>query len=298
LLLSNLALAALAAFLLPMSATSGRADVDGQVVKLQRWVNGEKNYFIHPVGAGSKFQSISPAKSKEMFCPSKLPDLCQIEFAAVGLYDADYRRFWVMKGVDDKGVSQLYLDSDGDNCFTDERPLKTKNKTAKYHLEDSPEWVMSKYVKSETEVRYHHSVNGKIQTGNFAIHLVYVPEKNFLEFDSNEFWLGEARFGKQSYPIALYGGLMAGWYLRATFDETNDLSHNEIRVDLNRNGVFEDMTVFDPTTETVVQERYLVSEPFVVDGHYYKVDSISRNGDHLVVKILPQPTSELSKLNG
>lgn len=298
-LLSNLVLAALAAFLLPMSASSGGADSDGQIVRLQRWINGAQSYFIQPVGAGSKFQKISAAKNKEMFCESKLPAaLCDIEYAAIGIYDTDYRRYWVVRGVDQGGAAKMYLDTDRDNCFTDESALKIKKKTAKYNLEDSPDWVMSKYLKSEAEVSYQYSSNGKIQPGNFAIHLVYITEKNFLEFDSNEFWMGEARFGGQKYPVALYGGLTAGWYLQATFDQNSALSHNEIRVDLNRNGVFEDMTVFDPTTETVLQERYLVSEPFVVDGHYYKVDSISRNGDHLEVKIMPQANSELSKLNG
>ncbi len=295
-LLSNLVLAALAAFLLPMSESSGGAD--SQIVRLKRWVNGEQNFFIHPMGAGSKFQKISATKNKEMFCESKLPTaLCSVEYAAIGIYDTDYRRYWVMKGVDRNGASQLYLDTDGDNCFTDELPLKTKKKTAKYNLEDSPDWVMSKYLKSEAEVPYQDPSHSP-QTGRFAIYLVYVPEKNFLEFDSNEFWMGEAWFGEQKYPIALYGGLTAGWYLQATFDQTSANSRNEIRVDLNRNGVFENMTVFDPTTETVVQERYLVSEPFGVDGHYYKVDSISRNGDHLEVKIMPKANSELSKLNG
>ncbi len=305
-LTSNLLLAALAIFLLPMSERANRADDNGQVVKLQRWVNGEsargvaggKNYVIHPVGAGSKFQKMSAAKSKEIFCESRLPaNLCDVEYAAIGIYDTDYRRYWVMKGVDANGTTQLYLDTDGDNCFSDEQPLKIKKKTAKYHFEDSPQWVMSKYLKSETAVRYRYAANGRTRVGNFAIHLVYVPEKNFLEFDSNEFWMGEAWFAGEKYPIALYGGLATAWYLRATLDESLH-SQNELRVDLNRNGVFEDMTVFDPTTETVVQERHLVSEPFMVDGRYYKVESISRNGDHLEVRIMPQASSELSKLNG
>jgi beta-lactamase regulating signal transducer with metallopeptidase domain len=298
LLLSNLLLAALAIFLLPMSESSGGADDDGQIVRLKRWVNGEQNFFIHTVGAGSKFQSISVLKSKDVLCPTKLPDLCQIEFAAIGLYDNDYRRYWVMKGVDDNGATQLYLDADGDNCFSDEAPLKIKKKTAKYHLEDSPDWVMNKYLKSEAALPYQFSNTNQNQIGSFAVHLFYVPEKNFLEFDNNEFWMGEAWFGEQKYPIALYGGLMAGWYLRPTFDDPAAASQNEIRVDLNRNGVFEDMTIFDPTTETVAQERYFVNELFVVDGQYYKVDSISRMGDYLVVKILPQSNHELSKLNG
>lgn len=286
----NLVLIVLGLLLLPMAKSSGslfsNLNDDG-FIRLKRTVNGEDRYSIAGAGAGSKFQSISEGKRLEQFCKSNLPKhLKDMEYAAIGIYDTDCRKVWVLKGVNQHGDIEFYLDTNGDNCFTDEKSLKITKKTAKYNYEGSSEWVLTKYLKSQVFVDYKPIENNNALE-KLAVYLVYIPEQNFLEFDNNEFWVGEAKFGEKLYPIALYGGLQSSWFLRATFDESPDnATRNEFRIDLNRNNIFEDMTVYDPTDNKVVQEKYFINEPFRVDGQYYEIKSIKRDGNDLSIKIV------------
>ncbi|MCH7681166.1 hypothetical protein IID10_17675, partial [candidate division KSB1 bacterium] len=152
-----------------------------------------------------------------------------------------------MKGFNKKKHLEIYVDTNGDNCFTDEQPLELWKKTTKTHYEGSAEWSMNKYLKGKTLIDYQVLSDGKKLTKKMAVYLIYYPKENFLEFENNEFWFGKARFGDKKYPVALYGGLQDRWYLRPTFESKLEVeSDNEIRIDLNGNGYFEDMPVFDP----------------------------------------------------
>ncbi|MCH8954017.1 hypothetical protein IIA28_01675, partial [candidate division KSB1 bacterium] len=112
------------------------------------------------------------------------------------------------------------------------------------------------------------------------------PEENFLEFENSEFWFGKARFGDKKYPIALYGGLQDRWYLRPTFESKLGVqSNNEIRIDLNGNGYFEDMPVFDPTANAVIQEKYFVNEPFKLNGKQFQITTLKHRGDEIELQI-------------
>ncbi|NIR50212.1 M56 family metallopeptidase [candidate division KSB1 bacterium] len=302
LLLTYTTIAFWAVFLLPMAKSSSRlSDSDGiQTIKLKKHLNGEGEFGIHSVAAGSRFQKVTTAKQEEneLFCDSTLPKhLSNLEYAAVGIFDVSYKKRWVIKGKNPNGKLEFYLDTDGDKDFTDEKPLKITKKTAKYHYEGSSKWEYAKYFKSQTFVDYEFSSDGKTRQGKFGIFLVYHPEKNFLEFFNENFWVGKARFGDATYPVALYGGIQSAWYLRPTFDDhPNVQSKNELRIDLNKNKYFEDMTVFDPESNQVVQEKYFVTEAFLVDGQYYEIKSIKTEDDHIELTIAPQPNS--SQLSG
>lgn len=283
----------MAAFLLPMadSSTPPAVDSSEQVVQLLPAVNGDSDYGYHTSAVGSKFMTFSESKIEKLFCESKLPHgLTDLQFAAIGIYDIDYRKIWVLKGVNRAGDIQFYLDTNGDNCFTDEKPLNVLKKTTKWHLEGSSEWTLSRYFKSRVYVEYDTGTDS--EKGKLAVFLGYDPQKNFLEFVSSEFWVGEARFGEKSYPIALYGGLKLDWYLRASFDrQPQAATDNQIRIDLNGNNIFEEMTFFDPDCDEVVRENFYVNQPFVVNGKLYEIRSVIPNGRFLNVKIAAKAES-------
>jgi|GEM_PF-1780068 len=277
-----------AIFLLPMARSSqlARDGAGGNCVRLGRVVGGQGDLKLWSGSAGARFKAISDPDNSELFCSSKLPtNLALMEYAAIGIYDSDYRKVWVLKGFDRQGETRFYLDTDGDDCFTDETPLVVRKKTAKYHYEGSSEWILTEYLKSRVAVDYQR-VPG--QTEEMAVHLVYIPKNNLLEFSNNEFWVGEADFNGTTYPIALAGGLHASWFLRPTFDEKpNKSTKNEFRIDLNRNGVFEDMSIYDPVRNDVIQEKYYTWESFQVDGRTYAIASIRWEKEYLFVQIEP-----------
>jgi len=283
----NIALITLAVLLLPM-AKSSTPDSRAQTITLQRLVNGEKDFKIHTAGAGSKFMKIASTEAEDIFCESKLPrHLKEMEYAAIGIYDTDYRKIWVLKGVNKKKHLEIYVDTNGDNCFTDEEPLELWKKTTKTHYEGSSEWSMNKYLKGKTFIDYQVISEGEKLTKKMAVYLIYYPEKNFLEFENNEFWFGKARFGDKKYPVALYGGLQDRWYLRPTFESKLEVqSNNEIRIDLNGNGYFEDMPIFDPTNNAVIQEKYFINEFLEFDGKQYEITFLKHRGDEIELQIM------------
>ncbi|TDI97889.1 MAG: hypothetical protein E2O76_09070 [Caldithrix sp.] len=202
-----------------------------------------------------------------------------------------------MKGFNKKKHLEIYVDTNGDNCFTDEQPVELWKKTTKTHYEGSSEWSMNKYLKGKTLIDYQVLSDGKKLTKKMAVYLIYYPKENFLEFENNEFWFGKARFGDKKYPIALYGGLQDRWYLRPTFESKLEFeSDNEIRIDLNGNGYFEDMPVFDPTANAVTQEKYFVNELFQVDGKAYEITSLQHQADQIELQIVERKRADLSKL--
>ena len=282
----NIALITLAVLLLPM-AKSSTPDSRVQTITLQRLVNGEKDFKIHTAGAGSRFRKIDSTEAEDIFCESKLPGhLKEMEYAAIGIYDTDYRKIWVLKGVNKKKHLEIYVDTNGDNCFTDEQPLELWKKTTKTLYEGSSEWSMNKYLKGKTLIDYQVISEGEKLTKKMAVYLVYYPEENFLEFENSEFWFGKARFGDKKYSIALYGGLQDRWYLRPTFESKLGVqSNNEIRIDLNGNGYFEDMPVFDPTANAVIQEKYFVNEPFKLNGKQFQITTLKHRGDEIELQI-------------
>ena len=141
--------------------------------------------------------------------------------------------------------------------------------------------------KTKTFIDYQVISEGEKLTKKMAVYLIYYPEKNFLEFENNEFWFGKARFGDKKYPIALYGGLQDRWYLRPTFESKLDVqSNNEIRIDLNGNGYFEDMPVFDPTANAVTQEKYFINEFLEFDGKQYEITFLKHRGDDIELQIM------------
>jgi len=281
-----------AIFLLPMahSAHLAKVGIDGNYIRLDRVVGGQGDFKLWSRSAGARFEAISNPENSELFCTTTLPiNLQHVEYAAIGVYDSDFHKVWVLKGSNAHGETRFYLDTDGDDCFTDEAPLVVKKKTAKYHYEDSSEWILTEYLKSKVAVDYER-IPGR--TEELAVHLVYISQKNLLEFSNNEFWVGEADFDGVRYPIALTGGLHASWFLRPTFDEKPDGStKNELRIDLNRNGVFEDMSVYDPVRNDVIQEKYYTCEPFQVEGRTYVIESVKRDNSNLFVKIIPKPNT-------
>lgn len=296
-----IALAVLAILLLPMAKGGGGlvASFDSEgFLLLTKSRNGEGAFSLAAAGAGSGFQAISEGQRNDLFCQTKLPcNLADLEYAAIGLYDTEFRKVWILKGVDSDGQITFYLDTNGDDCFTDEKPLKITRKTAKYNYEGSSEWVLTKFLKSQVQVDYKPYKN-RDHKEKMAIHLVYYPDRNFLEFDNIEFWQGEARFGDEVYPVALYGGLHESWFLRPTFDETPSFqTHNEFRIDLNRNGVFEDMTVYDPTRNQVMQERHGVTESFQVREERYRIAAIKYDGDALALKIVSDADHALTHIS-
>ncbi|MCG8608016.1 M56 family metallopeptidase [bacterium] len=289
--LTLLLVGALALFLLPMAENTGLLSGSNgtQVIELRRVQSGS-DYGFHTQGAGSRFQTIAMSKTKEMFCESKLPaHLKEIEFAALGIYDTEYRKIWVLKGMNKQGAIEFYLDTNGDHCFTDEQPLKVKKKTAKYYYEGESEWVLTEYLKSQIMVAYHYQTQKGMKAGKFPMYLVYDSKSNFLEFSNSDYWVGEVQFGEDTYPVALYGGLQSGWYVRPTFDEVpNAGTKNQLRVDFNGNNVFEAMTVFDPATNEVVQESYQTGEPILVNGTIYEVKGIWQKDQRLKLQLAPE----------
>ncbi len=280
-----------AVLLLPMAESAGLRDSGPEgCVKLDRVVGNEGDFKFVLAGAGTNFKSISPERNSELFCDAALPaSLAQIEYAAVGFYDHDFRKIWMLKGVNSLNETEFYLDTDGDNCFTDEKRLAITRKTAKYNYEGSPEWTLTEYLKSQVMIRYGATSGPTAAAHDFAIYLVYIAKKNFLEFANNEFWVGQAEFNGIQYPVALYGGVHSSWFLRATFDERpGDQTLNEFRIDLNRNGIFEDMSVYDPGRNDVIREKYYTNEPFTIAGQTYAVESVTRESNSLLVKIVPK----------
>ena len=121
------------------------------------------------------------------------------------------------------------------------------------------------------------------------MYLVYDSKSNFLEFSNSDYWVGEVQFGEDTYPVALYGGLQSGWYVRPTFDEVpNAGTKNQLRVDFNGNNVFEAMTVFDPATNEVVQESYQTGEPILVNGTISEVKGIWQKDQRLKLQLAPE----------
>ncbi len=288
-LLNGIALTAFAVLVLPMAQSSGglfNGAEPGDIIRLTRMRNGDGALKVSAAGAGSKFEKISDGKRYELFCQTRLPaHLSDFEYAAIGLYDSTPRKIWVVKGINSAGEPEFYVDTDGDSCFTDEEPLKVRRKTAKYHYEDSPDWVLAKYLKSRADIDYKRTPDAD-SAEKLGVFLVYRPESNYLEFYNIEFWQGEAQFGDQVYPVALYGGLHMSWFLRATLDhESGANARNDLRVDLNRNGAFEDVAVYDPATNEVIQENHCPGEPFQVDGVSYLVQDITYDGHNVLLKV-------------
>ncbi len=272
---------------LPMAQTAAPKAGDNGTTILRRVIDGESGYKIYLTGAGSRFRSVSNEEHSRLFCSSKLPgNLSEIEYAAIGLFDTSPRRVWVLKGQNPAGETEFYLDTNGDQCFTDERPLQIKSKTAKYNYEGSSEWVMSKIRKSRVSVDYAGHEDSEAQ--KLSVFLMHLPDKNLLQFMPDEFWLGKADFAGEEYDIALYGGMHASWFMYPFLDDhPEEDTANEIRIDLNRNGFFEEMTVFDPERNEVVREKYHTNEHFLVDGRHYRIDSLRKAGSEYEISILP-----------
>jgi len=153
--------------------------------------------------------------------------------------------------------------------------------------------VLTEYIKSQVYIDYKYKSDNEERNGKFAVSFVYQSQNNSLEFGNYEFWLGEAEFENVKYPIALCGGVQSDWYLRPTFDECpNAATKNELRIDLNRNHIFEHMTVFDPVRNAVVQEKYYSNEPFLVDGKYYEIESILTGEDQIIILFAPKLVNE------
>ncbi len=295
-----LVLAVLAVLLLPMGKSTDSAVNDASdqgYIKLTRTRNGEGEFRIAASGAGSRFQTLSQIGQDNIFCESNLPGhLSNLQYAAIGIYDIDYRKIWVVKGDNAAGETEFYLDTDSDTAFVDEKPLKIKRKTAKYNLEGSSEWVLTRYLKSQVLVDYRPEDGDNVK--QMSVFLVYYPDDNFLQFENIEFWQGEATLCDETFPVALYGGLHSSWFLRPTFDINPDNeSCNEIRIDFNRNGRFEDMTVFDPTTNEVNRERYCLTEAIKVGDKKYFVRNIKHDGDALFLKLTAEGEGALSRLD-
>ncbi len=286
-----------AVFFLPMADSTSTFPSDNdniQRIILRRQVRGQGNYDFHTFGAGSGFQKVKAFEQNEILCSIHLPaHLQNMEYAAVGIFDNDFKKYAVLKGENANGEIEFYFDSDGDNDINDEQPLKIKKKTSKYNYEGSAEWILTEYIKSQVYVDYKYKSSDKEFDGKFAVSFVYQPKNNSLEFGNYEFWLGEAEFDNVKYPIALCGGVQSDWYLRPTFDECpNAATKNEFRIDLNRNNIFEHMTVFDPVRNAVVQEKYYSNESFLVDGKYYKIESILTGYDQIIIMIAPKFAKE------
>ena len=114
----------------------------------------------------------------------------------------------------------------------------------------------------------------------FKLDLGLSREHSAVMHRNLELRLGEANMGGQRYAIALVRDPRFGTY--AIPADSVGLTFYQLMIDLNGDGVF--LTTPLGQTETLEDEVFEGTKPFLIDGQAYKLTHVSVTGDQLVIE--------------